>query len=88
MADDERDVPELAEQIVRADEEQQQRSQAPPLPDGWWARLVERDRRARARSQPNAAGGFLGILYPWRLYIAIVGALMVVVLLLISVLDI
>ena len=87
MADDERDVPELAEQIVRADEEQQ-RKQEPPLPAGRWARLVERDRRARGHSHPNAAGGFLGVLYPWRLYIALVVALAVVVLILISLLDI
>lgn len=87
MAEDERDVPELAEQIVRADEEQQRKPE-PPLPTGRWARIVERDRRARAKSSPNATGGFLNVLYPWRLYIAVVAALMLVVLLLISLLDI
>jgi hypothetical protein len=77
-------VASLAESIAAADQGRQQ--SPPPLPKGW-AGLVERDSRTRANSHPNATGGYLNILYPWRLYIAIGGAVLLVVLLLISALT-
>jgi hypothetical protein len=73
----------LGEEIAGADDCRQ--TSEPPLPRGW-AGLVEKDRRARADSHPNAAGGFLTILYPWRLYIAVGGAAIILVLLLIDLL--
>jgi hypothetical protein len=74
-------VASLADSIASADEGRQK--PPPPLPRGW-AGLVERDKRSRANSHPNAAGGYLNILYPWRLYIAVAGTVLVIVLLLVS----
>jgi hypothetical protein len=79
--DEEPPVASLAESIASADEGRQK--PWPPLHKGW-AGLVERDRRSRANSYPNATGGYLNILYPWRLYIAVGGAALVLVVLLIS----
>lgn len=70
----------LAESMAAADEG---RHKAPPPLPKRWAGLVERDRRNRANSHPNATGGFLNILYPWRLYIAVGGVALLVVLLLV-----
>src|SRR5437868_9006 len=61
----------LAGSIVSADEGRHH-SPDSETPRGW-AGLVERDRRGRERSHPNPVGGYLNILYPWRLYIAVVG---------------
>lgn len=74
----------LAESIAAADARPQKPE--PPLPKGW-AGLVERDRRARSHSHPKAAGGFLTILYPWRLYIAVGGAVLVLLVLVVNLLD-
>ena len=71
----------LAESIAAADEGRQ--TPPPPLPKGW-AGLVERDRRSRAQGTPNAVGGYLNILYPWRLYIAVGGAALVLLLVVVS----
>ena len=80
MDEDPPAIASLAESIAAADEGR--RKAPPPLPKGW-AGLVERDRRSRASSHPNAAGGFLSILYPWRLCIAVGGMAVLAVLLLI-----
>ena len=77
-------MPSLAESIAASDQGRQK--PLPLLPKGW-AGLVERDRRSRAQSYPNPVGGFGNILYPWRLYIAIGGAALVVVLLVLSALT-
>ena len=77
-----RPVASLADSIASADEGRKR--PPPPLPKGW-AGLVERDRRSRANSHPNATGGYLNILYPWRLYIAVGGGALILLLLLISV---
>jgi hypothetical protein len=79
--EEQRPVASLAESITAADEVRQKPS--PPLPKGW-AGLVERDRQSRAHSHPNATGGYLNILYPWRLYIGVGGAALVIVLLVVS----
>ena len=71
----------LAESIASADEGRQ--LPPSPLPKGW-AGLVERDRRSRAKSHPNATGGYLNILFPWRLHIAVGGTVLVLVLLLLN----
>ena len=81
MRDEPPPVPSLAESIIAADEGRQ--TSVTPLPKGW-ASLVERDRRSRAQGHPNAAGGYLNLLYPWRLYIAIGGSVFVLVLLVVS----
>ena len=81
MDEDPRPVASLAESITAADKGRQ--TPGPPLPKGW-AGIVERDRRSRARSAPNAVGGYLNILYPWRLYIAVAGAAVVLALVVLS----
>jgi hypothetical protein len=71
-------VSSVAEPIASVDDGRQPPS---PLPRGW-AGIAERDRRDRASSHPNAVGGFANILYPWRLYIAVGGGIVLLILLL------
>lgn len=63
-----------------------QKREDTPLPTGW-AGVVERDRRARQSGHPNASGGFLGILYPWRVYILAASAVLIPLLFLIDLLT-
>jgi hypothetical protein len=73
---------ELAASIADAD--RGRGTPPPPLPKGW-AGLVERDRRARQHSHPNAAGGPIELLlYPWRLYILVAAAVLIPILIVIS----
>lgn len=73
----------LAASIAGADEGR--RSPPPPLPKGW-AGLVERDRRARRNSHPNAAGDPVSLLlYPWRLYVLVAAVVLIPILIVISV---